>query len=194
MQGGCEEDDTVASPGDEETHLINDGGYEDREEKCEGDFDGRGSPINDCYGRQGAIRNMPVRNYPTHSILLQGDENDAIVRDRDTDGIVAIRRDVDQSEHDDTDMEEKEKEEIDERIQARESSMDDEEEEEDDDETPTSPLHDIESEVCKNFLLVLIFPILDIDCLCKQKVHPYYIVLMLNHIALKQLVSHHASH
>jgi hypothetical protein len=156
VQGGCEEDETVASPGDEETRLINDGEYEDREEKCEADFEGHGSPVNDCYGRQGAIRNIPVTNYPTHSVLLQGDVNDAIVRDRDTD---AIERDVDQSEHDDTDMEEKEKEEIDEHIQARESSVDEDDDEEDDDETPAFPVRDIETEVCKNFLLVLIFPV-----------------------------------
>jgi hypothetical protein len=161
VQGGCEEDETVASPGDEETRLINDGEYEDREEKCEADFEGHGSPVNNCYGIQGAIRNIPVTNYPTHNVLLQGNVNDAIVKDRDTD---AIKRDVDQSEHDDTDMEEKEKEkeEIDEHTQARESSVDeddDDEEEYDNDETPSFPVQDIESEVCKNFLLVLIFPV-----------------------------------
>ncbi|KDR16326.1 Histone-lysine N-methyltransferase MLL5 [Zootermopsis nevadensis] len=145
--GGCEEDDTVASPVDDETHLINDGDYEGREEKCEQNFDGHCSPINDCYARQGAIKNVPVTDYPTHSILLQGDENDAIMRDGGTDGVVLIGREIDQSEQDDTDLEEKEKEEIEEHIQARESSVDGEDDDDDnDDETPASPLHDIESE------------------------------------------------
>lgn len=148
-QGGCEEDDNVASPEDEESHLINDGEYEDREEKCEEYFDGHRSPLNNCYGRR-AIRNIPVTDYPTHSMLLQDDENDVIVRGRDTSSGTAIVRNVDQSEHDETDVEDKEKEEIGEHMQARESSVDDDE---DEDETPTSPIHDIESEVCKTFYL-----------------------------------------
>jgi hypothetical protein len=142
FQGDCEEDDNIGSPGDEEAPLVNDSEYEDREEKCEGDFDGHSSLMNDCFGRIGTIRNMAVTNYAAHSILLQRDESEAIVRDMDTDRRVALRRDVDQ--HDDTDMEDKEKEETDEHMYARESSVDDDEE----DETPVSPVPDIESEVC----------------------------------------------
>ncbi|PNF40389.1 hypothetical protein B7P43_G01598, partial [Cryptotermes secundus] len=149
--GGCEEDDTIASPGDEEPHLINDGEYEDREEKCEGDFEGHGSPINDCFRRQGAVRNIAVTDYSAHTVLLKGDESEGIVRDRSTNGGLVIRRNVDQPECDDTDMEEKEKEEIEEHIQARESSVeddadDDDDEEEEEEETRTSPVPDIDSE------------------------------------------------
>jgi hypothetical protein len=163
FQGECEEDDNIASPGDEETALINDSEYEDREEKCEGDFDGHGSPINDCCGRLGAIRNMAVTNYAARSILLQGDEGEAVVTDMDTDSGVALRRDVDQ--HDDTDTEDKEKEETDEHMYARESSADDDEE----DENPVSPVPDIESEVCKHFLPVCIFLFPYVDCVFANK-------------------------
>jgi len=149
FQGECEEDDNIASPGDEETPLVNDSEYEDREEKCEVDFDGHGSPINDTYGRLGAVRNMAVTNYAAHHILLQGDEGEAIVRDMDTDSGVALRRDVDQ--HDDTDLEDKEKEETEEHLYARESSVDDDDDDDEEDETPVSPVPDIESEVCKSF-------------------------------------------
>jgi hypothetical protein len=124
VQGGCEEGDAIASPGDEETPLINDGEYEDREEKCEGDFDGHGSPVNDSYGRQGMMRTTAVPDYSAHSMLLQGDECATIVRDRVTNGGVTVRSDVDQPEHDDTDMEERGKEETDEHVHARESSVD----------------------------------------------------------------------
>lgn len=137
MQGGCEEDDTVASPGDE-PHLINDGEYEDREEKCEEDFDGHGSPVNDCFRRQGAVRNIAVTDYSAHSILLKGDESEGIVRDRSTNGGLVIRRDLDQPECDDTDIEEKEKEELEEHIQARESSVEDDADDDDDDDDDMS--------------------------------------------------------
>lgn len=116
------------------------------------DFDGHGSPINDTYGRLGAMRNMAVTNYAAHRVLLQGDEGEAIVRDMGTDSGVALRRDVDQ--HDDTDLEDKEKEEPEEHLYARESSVDDDDEE---DETPVSPVPDIESEVCKSFCLYPFF-------------------------------------
>jgi len=122
------------------------------------DFDGHGSPINDTYGRLGAMRNMAVTNYAAHSILLQGD-GEAIVRDMGTGSGVALRRDVDQ--HDDTDLEDKEKEETEEHLYARESSVDDDDDDDDDDvdddETPVSPVPDIESEVCKSFCLYPFF-------------------------------------
>jgi hypothetical protein len=165
MQGGCEEDDTIASPGEEETPLINDGEYEDREEKCEGDFDGHGSPVNDCYRRQGAVRNIAVTDYSAHSVLLQDDESEGIVRDKSTNGGLVIRRDVDQPECDEADMEEKEKEETEEHVQARESSVEDDDDDEEGEETPTSPVPDIESEVCKRFLFIYMY----LRCFGKQE-------------------------
>lgn len=110
-------------------------------------FDGH-----DTYGRLGAMRNMAVTNYAARSILLQGDEGEAIVRDMGTGSGVALRRDIDQ--HDDTDLEDKEKEETEEHLYARESSVDDDDEEE---ETPVSPGPDIQSEVCKSFCLYTFF-------------------------------------
>jgi hypothetical protein len=174
IQVGCEEEDTIASPGDDEPPLINDGEYEDREEKCEGGFDRNGSPVNDCFRRQGDARNIAVTDYSAQNILLQGDESECIIRDRSTNGGLILRRDVDQPHCDDTDIEEKEREETEDHVQARESSVDDDAADDDDDdddddeeETRTSPVPGIESEVCKMFLLILIFPVLARH-FCKQ--------------------------
>jgi hypothetical protein len=164
MQVGCEEDDIIASPGDDEPPLINDGEYEDREERCERGFDGHGSPVNDCFRRQEDIRNITVTDYSAQSILLKHDESEGIMRDRSTNGRLLIRREIDQPQCDDTDMEEKEKEETEGRVQARESSADDDDDDADDDvdeeeeeATRTSPMPDIVSEVCNRLLLILIF-------------------------------------
>jgi hypothetical protein len=57
-------------------------------------------------------------------------------------------------------LEDKEKEETEEHLFARESSVDDDD---DEDETPVSPVPDIESEVCKSFCLYpfFLFPYVD---------------------------------
>jgi hypothetical protein len=47
-----------------------------------------------------------------------------------------------------------------------EEGGEEEEEEEEEDQTPNPPIPDIESEVCKNFLFVLILSILSISWVC----------------------------
>jgi hypothetical protein len=198
MQGGCEEDDTIVSPEDDEPPLINDGEYEDRDERCEGGFDGRGSPVNDCFRKQGDVRNITVTDNSAQSMLLKGDESEGMIRDRSTNDGLLIRRDVDQPQCDDTDMEEKEKEETEEHVQARESSVDDDDDddEEEEEETQISPVPDIESEVCKRFLLIIIFlRLVPMIFSHLRKMHVYYTKLMFNHIIhyivpVKQILSH----
>jgi hypothetical protein len=200
VQGGCEEDDAIVSPGDDEPPLINDGEYEDREDRCEGGFDGHGSPVNDCFRKQGDVRNITVTDNSAQSILLKGDESEGIIRDRSTNGGLLIRRDVDQPQCDDTDMEEKEKEETEELVQARESSVDDDADDDDDDdeeeeeETQISPVPDIEPEVCKRFLLIIIFlRLVPMIFSHTRKMHVYDTELMFNHfiqVPAKQILSH----
>ncbi|PSN38835.1 hypothetical protein C0J52_12608 [Blattella germanica] len=137
VSGGCEEDDTI----DEEAPLLNDDDYEDREEKCEGDFDGNSSPVNadDCYGRQRLVRSRSARieKYSTDNMSVQADDRGTL-----GDTAVSVRRKDSQPEIEDTDVDEKEKE-LEDHAQTKESSLDDDY---DDDDPPSSPVPDAESE------------------------------------------------